>query len=163
MIRQIRGEPIPDCTRVFAEPVIGASCGCSCSPPEHSILFLHTLSDRIANLEGGIFTSMRMCADFSHASDIDEGMERLAEYVLKIDHCSEFYVCLYADWDTPAGHIMELTDAGEEAAADTDMILLKLAVRKKKTSGVRLSEEDTAPGVHQPGQLLRTYRIPALF
>lgn len=132
LMKRMRGEPVPDCTRVFAEPVIGESCGCSCSSPEHSVLFLHTLSERIADLEGGIFTSMRMTADFSHAADIDEGMELLAEYVLRIDHCNEFYVCLYADWDAPSGQIMELTHADETDAADADLMLLKLAVRNKK-------------------------------
>lgn len=132
LLRQMRGEPVPACTRVFAEPVMGGSCGCTCCPPEHTILHLRTLSDRIAGLEGSIFTSMRMSADFSHAADIDEGMDVLADYVLQNKQCSEFYACLYADWDAPSGQVMNLTDTADTREADTGQILLKLAVRQGK-------------------------------
>lgn len=131
LIKLMRHEDIPERTRVFAEPVIGESCGCGCSPPENPVLFLHTLSDRIAGLESAIFTSMRMSADLSHAADIDEGMDLLASYISELGYCSEYYVCLYADWDSPSGQIMELTDTDQESV-DADTILLKLAVRNKK-------------------------------
>lgn len=132
LMKLIRKDSIPDRTSVFAEPVMGGSCGCSHSAPDNSILFVHQLLERIGTLERSIFTSMRMSADFSHATDIDDGMELLAQYVAELDGCSEFYVCLYSDWDVLSGHIMELIDTSESNEADADTILLKLAVKNGK-------------------------------
>lgn len=132
LVKMMRGEEPEDGARVFAEPLIGGSCGCSCRPPENSILFVHTLSERIADLERSIFTSMRMSADISHAADIDDCMDVLCANVAEIDGCSEFYLCLYPDWDLLPPHLMELTDTEQDETFDMDRRLLKLAVRGKK-------------------------------
>ena len=75
---------------------------------------------------------MRMSAALSHVTDIDEGMDLLSEYVKLIPGCTQFYLCLYSDWDSLSGHILELTDAEDEDAGDKNTILLKLAIRDGK-------------------------------
>ena len=49
----------------------------------------------------------------------------------ELDNCSEFYLCLYSDWDLISNHIRELTLAQEEIP-DVDTILLKLPVKNGK-------------------------------
>lgn len=124
--------PIPECTNVFAEPIIGGSCGCRTNTRNNYILYEHQLSNRIQSLERSIYTSMSMSAALSHITDIDEGMDLLSEYVKKIDGCTQFYLCLYSDWDSLSGHILELTDAQDEEYIDKDTILLKLAIKDGK-------------------------------
>ena len=81
-----------------------------------------------------MFTSMRMSADFSHITDIDEGMDLLEQYVRAINDCKEFYLCLYANWDTLSSHVLELTGSSGENAdtADDHSVLLKLALKDGK-------------------------------
>lgn len=124
--------PISECTNVFAEPVIGGTCGCHIKSRSNDILFGHKLLNRIHSLESSIYTSMRMSAALSHVTDIDEGMDLLTDYIRRIDGCTQFYLCLYSDWDSLSGHILELTDAEDEGDADKDTILLKLAIKDGK-------------------------------
>ena len=125
-------------TTVFAEPVYRGSCGCSYQHTGSSFTYLCSLNERIADTEHSTLRSMRMSAAFSHITDLDEGMDVLEKYVADIDHCSEFYLCLYSDWDTIPEHILALTehtDSPEYTSSD-DTILLKLAIR----DGRRLPE-----------------------
>ncbi|MCM1283756.1 MAG: GGDEF domain-containing protein [Muribaculaceae bacterium] len=135
LVHLMHGEEIPARTRVFAEPVIGGSCGCSHQAQENPILFDHELLGRIQDIESSIFTSMRMSADFSHVADIDDGMNILEEYVEKIRGCCEFYLCLYSDWDSLPEHIATLTDTQDDTETK-DTLLLKLALK----NGRRLPE-----------------------
>lgn len=132
LFQLMHGTAIPDCTSVFAEPVIGGSCGCRTGSHSNYVLYGHQLLNHIQSLERSIYISMRMSADLSHATDIDDGMDLIAEYVKEISGCTQFYLCLYSDWDSLSGHILELTDAEEEAVPDNDTILLKLAIRDGK-------------------------------
>ena len=132
LFKLMHNTPIPECTNVFAEPVLGGSCGCRTTSHSNYILYGHQLLNRIQNLEGSIYTSMRMSAALSHVTDIDEGMDLLSEYVKLIPGCTQFYLCLYSDWDSLSGHILELTDAEDEDAGDKNTILLKLAIRDGK-------------------------------
>lgn len=132
LFKLMHGTPVPDCTSVFAEPVIGGSCGCRTNAHNNYILYGHQLLNRIQSLERSIYISMRMSADLSHVTDIDEGMDLLAEYVKGIDGCTQFYLCLYSDWDSLSGHILELTDAEDDDETDKDTILLKLAIKDGK-------------------------------
>lgn len=132
LFKLMHGESIPDCTNVFAEPVLGGSCGCRTTSHSNYILYGHQLLNRIQSLERSIYTSMGMAAAFSHITDIDDGMDLLADYVKKIEGCTQFYLCLYSDWDSLSGHILELTDAEDEPDLDKNTILLKLAIRDGK-------------------------------
>ena len=125
-------------TTVFAEPVYRGSCGCSYQHTGSAFPYISSLNSRIADLEHSTLRSMRMSAAFSHITELDEGMDVLEKYVEDINHCSEFYLCLYSDWDTIPEHILALTkqtDSPEYAPSD-DTILLKLAIR----DGHRLPE-----------------------
>ena len=82
LFKLMHNTPIPECTNVFAEPVLGGSCGCRTTSHSNYILYGHQLLNRIQNLEGSIYTSMRMSAALSHVTDIDEGMDLLSEYVI---------------------------------------------------------------------------------
>lgn len=125
-------------TTVFAEPVYRGSCGCSCQQTGSNFPYISSLNGQIADMEHSTLRSMRMSAAFSHITDLDEGMDILEKYVPDIEQCSEFYLCLYSDWDTLPEHILALTeqtDAREDTFSD-DTILLKLAIR----DGRRLPE-----------------------
>lgn len=133
LINIIQGRP-PKNTTVFAEPVYAGSCGCSFHNDTPSFVYSQALQNRIADLENSMFVSMRMSSDFSHVSDIDDGMDILETYVEEIDGCEEFYLCLYSNWDSLSSHVLELTGASDNSEEDTDesTVLVKLAVRDGK-------------------------------
>lgn len=114
-----------------ARLLIRNSCGCNRAPNANSIFFTQKLSARIAVLESSILDSMNMSSSLQHVTELDTGMELLAEFVPQLEHCREFYLCLYADWDSVSSHILALTNQ-EEAVSDTDTILLKFAFKNGK-------------------------------
>lgn len=132
LIRLIQGESIPDVTTVFAEVHIAGSCGCSYSRNVHPALFTDKLMRRIDNVESSIISSMRMSSGFSHIMDIDEGMDALEQYIGEIENCSEFYLCLYANWNQLSGHILELTGQEDSLDPNDDTLLMKLAIQNGK-------------------------------
>lgn len=124
-------------TTVFAEPVYRGSCGCSYQHTGSNFPYISSLNGQIADMEHSTLRSMRMSAAFSHITDLDEGMDVLEKYVADIEQCSEFYLCLYSDWDTLPEHILALTEqTGDREYTSDDTILLKLAIR----DGRRLPE-----------------------
>lgn len=131
LIALIRGG-CPAAACPVAEPLIRNSCGCSRSENANSIFFTQDLSARIASLENSILGSMNMSSSLQHVTDLDAGMELLTEFVPQLEHCREFYLCLYADWDSVSSHILALTNH-EEAASDSDTILLKFAYKDRKS------------------------------
>lgn len=114
-----------------AEPLIRNSCGCNHAGNVNSIFFTQKLSARIASLENSILNSMNMSSSLQHVTDLDAGMDLLAEFVPQLENCLEFYLCLYADWDSVPSHILALTNQ-EESLSDTDTILLKFAYKEGK-------------------------------
>lgn len=131
LLAKIRGTELPFVTHLTAKPIFHNSCGCKSVENSNSVFFMQELSARIASLENSILGSMNMSAALQHITDIDEGMDLLEEYVRKIENCKEFYLCLYADWDSVSNHILELTET-REALSDTDTIQLKLALKNGK-------------------------------
>lgn len=131
LLTKIRGKELPFITYLTAKPIFHNSCGCKCNENSNSVFFIQELSSRIASLENSILGSMNMSAALQRITDLDEGIELLEEYVREIEHCREFYLCLYADWDSVSDHILELTDTQEELS-DTDTIELKLALKNGK-------------------------------
>lgn len=132
LIHSLHNQPPAPQTIVFAEPWIGASCGCNCKPTSNPLFFGQELIHRIESFELSTFFSMRMSADFSHVSDIDTGMDKLEEYVKNLDDCREFYLCLYSDWDAVAQPILELTDTQEDVVTSDGTITLQFALRDGK-------------------------------
>lgn len=130
LLTLIRGGS-PDAACPAAEPLIRNSCGCGHIENANSVLFTQALSARIASLENSILGSMNMSSSLQHVTDLDAGMDLLTGFLPQLEHCREFYLCLYADWDSVSSHILALTDQ-EETAADTDIILLKFAYKNGK-------------------------------
>lgn len=121
-------------TTVHAHPVYSGSCGCKYELTNSSFINAKELTDHIIDLEASTYASMRMGNAFSHITDINDGMDLLEKYVSQIKHISEFYLCLYSDWDYISEQILELTDSKEEYAQSDDhnTILLKLAIKNGK-------------------------------
>lgn len=117
-------------TTVVAQPVYGGSCGCKNIQSNSSFLYSTKLQNKIENLETSMFISMKMSTEFSHINDIDNGMDILEKYILNIEECSEFYLCLYSNWNSPSKLIKDLT--GYEDDIDNDNIELKLAIKNGK-------------------------------
>lgn len=131
LIKKINHEELASHTQVPAQIVIADSCGCHSTQNQNPIFFQRSLLNRIDAIESSIFGSMRMSAAFQNIVDIDDGMDLLESYVQNIDHCHEFYLCLYEGWDSVSSHILELTEQSpEEFVADN--MLLKLAIRDGK-------------------------------
>ncbi|MDE5938593.1 MAG: GGDEF domain-containing protein [Lachnospiraceae bacterium] len=130
LLTLIRGGS-PDAACPAAEPLIRNSCGCGHLENANSVHFTQALSARIASLENSILSSMNMSSSLQHVTDLDAGMDLLTGFLPQLEHCREFYLCLYADWDSVSSHILALTNR-EETAADTDIILLKFAYKNGK-------------------------------
>ena len=122
-------------TTVFAQPVFGGSCGCNYRPSNKNTAYVCKLADKISGMEHSTFRSMHMSTAFSHCKDIDAGMAALEKYIGDIEHCSEFYLCLYSDWDKLSDPILEYTKE-EDTPTMKDTLLLKLGIK----NGHRLPE-----------------------
>ena len=88
-----------------------------------AIYFEQKLTSQIASLESSILSSMKMSAEFQNIADIDEAMDLLENYVHSIPNCSEFYLCLYANWDSVSQHILELTENEMDFEPSQDEII----------------------------------------
>lgn len=146
LLKLIHGESVPAVTEVPAQVVYSASCGCKTEHKVDILSFQQSLNHRIASLETSILSSMRMSAAFSHVTDLDDGMDLLENYIQNIERCKEFYLCLYADWDSLSNHIRELT-MQEESAIDSEEILLALALRDGKRLPSCSFKRSTAHGL----------------
>lgn len=130
LMKMLHKQNIAATTTIYAELILGGSCGCKAAENSNTIFFEKKLMRRIDNLESSIIGSMRMAANLQGISDIDDGMDLLSNAVAELDNCSEFYLCLYSDWDLISNHLRELTSSEETPNSDT--ILLKLAVKNGK-------------------------------
>jgi len=117
---------------VIAEPVFGGSCGCDPQTTEPSFKYPRSLEKRVAALESSMFASMKMSADFSHITDLEDGMDLLEQYLVKLPNCREFYVCLYDNWDsiTQTEFLPDLNSDDEPKNEST--IQLVLAIKNGK-------------------------------
>lgn len=131
LLKLIRREPVDALTFVTATPVFHRSCGCREKDAPDVFSFQQFQRRQIASLESSILSSMRMSAAFSLIKDLDEGMDLLENHIRSIEHCKEFYLCLYSGWDSVSSYIQELT-MQEDVPCDSNEILLKLAIRNGK-------------------------------
>lgn len=133
LLRVMQGTAVEPYTTVPAKTLIRNSCGCHHKSEKNFIFFQQQLTNRIAGLEVSILDSMNMSAAFQRITDIDDGADLLEKYIHDIEHCKEFYLCLYSDWDSMSSHILEITDNAEkESTENSDTVLLKLALRDGK-------------------------------
>lgn len=132
LTQTLRGGSIPPVTCVNAAAVYAGSCGCQEKTGRDVVAFQQSLNRRIASLESAILESIRMSAAASHITELEEGMDLIEHYIQGIEHCLEFYLCLYADWDSVSSSIRRLT--AQDAAPETSSgeTLLALAVRDGK-------------------------------
>ena len=158
LIQKMKGDMLPVHTQVPANIIIGHSCGCTQADCKNPLFFQRSLLNRIASTEASIFTSMRMTAAFQSITDIDDGMDLLETYISHIDHCHEFYLCLYDGWDSVSKHILELTEQNEDEYAADD-IHLKLAIR----DGKRLPECSFAKNTLLPEHIYRHFDSAYLY
>lgn len=134
LIRILHGETIEPLFSVNASPHIACSCGCTIKKTEN-ISYSRTLKKRIDTLESHLISHIHMTASLHNITDIDQGMDILAQFLIDLPECKEFYLCLYEGWDRVSKHIRMLTNS-EKENFDTNTILLKLALK----NGKRLSE-----------------------
>lgn len=132
LTQKLRGGSIPDVTCVNAAPVYAGSCGCKEETGRDVVAFQQSLNRRIASLESAILESIRMSAAASHITDLEEGMDLIERYIQGIEHCREFYLCLYADWDSVSSSIRRLTAQDADTDAPSGETLLALAIRDGK-------------------------------
>ncbi len=117
---------------IKAIPLIGCSCGCHyrvSETPCYAIKQLHELEHK----ERRIFQDIHMSEVLHTVTELDEGLEKIPDYIADIPHCSELYVCLYQNWDSASGHSRSLAaleqfgaqeDSFAEAAADEHTVNL---------------------------------------
>lgn len=132
LTQKLRGGSIPDVTCVNAAPVYAGSCGCKEETGRDVVAFQQSLNRRIASLESAILESIRMSAAASHITDLEEGMDLIERYIQGIEHCREFYLCLYADWDSVSSSIRRLAEQDADTDASSGETLLALAIRDGK-------------------------------
>lgn len=131
LVKLIQGNEIPMSQTVQAKVLYGGSCGCEHTVKPNNVNYYHDLSSKIDDIEGSIMNSIRMANAFQRILDVDEGMDLLEQYVKSIEHCKEFYLCLYSNWDSLSQDILQLTNSGEEAF-DNDSMYLKLGIKDGK-------------------------------
>lgn len=134
----LSGEILPPETEFQAQPIYRTSCGCPVKEEIPPFLLPARLSSKIDTLETTLISDIRMSAELHRITELDTGMDLLEDYVRRINGISEFYLCLYPDWDSVPGQIqkftMQETEEYEENPAET--MLLKFAFQK----GRRLPE-----------------------
>ena len=133
LIHLIKNEPVPPVTNIQSQLCIGKSCGCNSEvAPRNPIYYIEKQRYYIQDLEASIFTSMRMSAGLQEANDVDEAMDQLEKYIAEMNIYSEFYLCLYENWDCISPHIQEITQTEDDSNQKTDQVLLKLAFKNGK-------------------------------
>lgn len=133
LLSRLDGTSTEDAPVVKATPRFGGSCGCHNSHSDPSIVFSNKLKYKVDTLESTYLKNMHMSASLQGLTDIDDAMERLAEFVRNIEReqhiqgLREFYLCLYSDWEQISKQVRRLTLL--EDTPDREKILLKLAIR----------------------------------
>ena len=135
LMEQSHGRTTP-VTTIRAELVYGGSCGCGRERAGSAFLYRRRLSDRIERTENVLMDSMHMAAELSRATGLDEGMDVLEKYVRSTGDYSDFYLCLYPDWDEPSAYLRALAGVPAGPERRDDGVLLKLALH----NGRRLPE-----------------------
>ncbi len=159
----LRGKAAESLTIIDAAPHYGTSCGCENPRPASSYFYAKKLDQHVAELEQHLLLNMHMSANLQGISDIDTGMELLAQFISHLPNCSEFYLCLYEDWNRVSGHIRELTNA-EDDESDSNTVLLKLAYKNgKRLPECTFSSKSTLPDYLYDGNCLSYIYTPLFF
>lgn len=125
------GTSLPPDTQLMAEPIYRASCGCPPKSTQHSFFLPAKLVSKINSFENSLIQDIRMSAELHRVTDLDTGINLLEEYIRRLEYLSEFYLCLYSDWNRIPGEIRQFVNASERES-ESDIMLLKFALRKGK-------------------------------
>ncbi len=131
LVALFHNEEVPPVSTIYSEVLYGTSCGCPLKHKSNSIKRYRMLSSRIERLESNMFSSIRMVNTFQQIFNIDDCMDALEDYTYLFENCSEFYLCLYSDWDSMSDSMMKLTDSDDIDSRSRHMIM-KLGIRNGK-------------------------------
>lgn len=134
LFEAINKKTLPFETLITAEPLYRASCGCHGEKIPVSPFYTNHLTKRIHSLESSMMQDIKMSAAMQGIHDLDKAMELLEKFLSRIDDCSEFYLCLYPNWNAISSHIQKLTQNPEEE--DSNLLTLAFAYK----AGKRLPE-----------------------
>lgn len=96
-------------TSVFAKVIYGGSCGCSYPLGKRAPMYTSSLLMQIADLENSIMMSSKMASAFGSASELEDMLDLIEEYVRQIASCSGFYLALSSSWSNLSDKILTLT------------------------------------------------------
>jgi len=118
---------------VKAQPIYNESCGCKTVSATETFEYFTKLNKKISELEKSMLVSMKMSAALSHATDIDDGVDIIEQYVNRLENINEFYLCLYSNWDSIADPILDLAFSKDEyEATDDNSMIMKLGIKNGK-------------------------------
>ena len=139
---------------IKATPLIGCSCGCNyriSEAPYYAISQMHEIERK----ERRIFQDIHMSAVLHEITDLEEGMEKIPDYISDITHCSELYICLYENWDSAPKHIRMLAaieqfglNENDGMESDTDKSIVNLCFgwqHGQKVSTCSFAHQDILP------------------
>lgn len=132
LIRIFAGEKPELNITVSAHPVILSSCGCITPSIQRNNHYNLQLIDTIAQREREMITDINLSSSLLNITDIDDGMDVLANFTNTIKDLEGFYICLYQDWDTLSDSILDITDGDDTNTFSSDLKLLKMGIKNGK-------------------------------
>lgn len=132
LIRIFAGEKIDPNITITAHPVILSSCGCINPSIQRNNHYNLQLIDTIAEREREMVTDINLSSSLLNITDLDDGMDVLANFTNTIIDLEGFYICLYPDWDTLSESILDITDGEDANTYSNDLKLLKMGIKNGK-------------------------------
>ena len=132
IIKHNLGELLEKTIIVPAHPVILSSCGCHHTYTKNNSHYNLDLLNTIYQREQEMIADINLSSSLLNVTDIDEGIEILAEFIQTIDSLQEFYLCLNWDWDCLSNSILDITNTEELDTCSGNLKLLKLGMKNGK-------------------------------
>lgn len=159
LIRIYAGEKPEKAITVSAQPVILSSCGCINPAIQRNNLYNLKLLDTITKREREMITDINLSSSLLNITDIDDGMEVLANFTNTINDLEGFYICLYPDWDTLSDSILDITDGDDTNTYSNDLKLLKMGMK----NGKRIPECSFSSDILLPSSVYSNSSIAFLY
>ena len=156
--RHFLGHDMPPVYTVTAEPLVRCSCGCRQYPNFPGIMLSAHLGRQLGLTEASIMHSLNLSLSTQNVGDIDDALESISSHVLEHEPCSEYYLCLYSDWNSISSHILEIT-ANSREDKPSDMVLMKFGIR----NGKQLPSCEFQKNTLLPPHILKDSDTPYLF
>lgn len=141
-----KGIPLPAFTTVQAAPIYrGSCCIQNQNAQRHSLSFKNMLMHDLQTQETSMLEDIKLSAELHSITDLEEGMDLLEDYVLKIEDCTGFYICLYPEWNHMSGHIRQIASLPDDYE-DTDTLLMPFAFQDgRRMPGCSFTRKNTLP------------------